>query len=144
MTLVRKNRMGSSFPTRSRNFFGDTIFDTDLWDDSVSTPPANVTETKEEFRVDLSAPGLDKTDFKVEVEDDALVVRCEKEEEEEEEDEDYKRREFSYRSFYRSFPLPENVSEEKIKAKYENGMLQISIPKKEIGMTRSKKAIEVA
>jgi len=144
MTLLRKNRMGSSFPSRSRNFFDNDLFGSDLWDAGINTPPANVTETKEEFRVDLSAPGLDKEDFKVEVEDDALVVSCEKEEEEEENEEDYKRREFSYRSFYRSFPLPENVSEDKIKAKYENGMLRISIPKKEIGMTRSKKAIEVA
>jgi HSP20 family protein len=152
MTLLRKKQNGDLIPSLTNDFFGNRFFGTDLTDyerdffngGGIKVPLANVSETASEFKVDLSAPGLNREDFKVEIEDGALVISAEKEEEKKEEKENYKRQEFSYNSFSRSFQLPENVSEDKINAKYENGMLHISIPKKEVSAPKAKKAIKVA
>lgn len=150
MTQLKKKQNGDLIPSLTNDFFGNRFFGTDLldferdfFDGGIKVPLANVAETKEEFKVDLSAPGLNREDFKVEIEDGALVVSAEKQEENKEEKENYKRREFSYNSFCRSFQLPENVSEDKINAKYENGMLHITIPKKKISESKPKKAIKV-
>jgi HSP20 family protein len=106
-------------------------------------PPANISENDKEYRVDISAPGLKKEDFKVEVDNGDLIISNERSNEEKEEKENYWRREFSYSGFTRRFPMPENVKEEGIDAKYHNGMLQIIIPKKEMTTRKSKKEIEV-
>jgi HSP20 family protein len=151
MTLLRKKQNGDLMPSLTSDFFGNRFFDTDLlsfekdfFDGGIKVPLANVAETSKEFKVELSAPGFKKEDFKVEIEDDALVISAEREEENEDEKKDYKRREFSYSSFSRSFQLPENISEDKINAKYDNGMLRIVIPKKEESSPKSKKAIKVS
>ncbi len=151
MKSLLNNKTGSSLPTLECDLLGNGFncsnllnIDNDLWNGGLKVPLANVTETKNEFRVDLSAPGLKKEDFKVDVEDGTLTISSEKKEEKEENKENYKRREFSYNSFSRTFELPENVLEDKINAKYDNGMLHISIPKKETGSSKPKKAIEVA
>jgi HSP20 family protein len=117
--------------------------DNDLWDSGLKVPLANISETKNEFKVDLSAPGLKRDDFKVEIEDGTLTISSEKEEEKKEDQKNYKRREFSYSSFSRSFSLPENVQEDKINAKYDDGMLHVTIPKKEVIPAMPKKAIKV-
>jgi HSP20 family protein len=153
MTQLTKTRSGNghgkTFPTVD-NFFRNRLFgpslldiESDLLEGRITAPLANITETKKEFKVDLSAPGLKKDDFRVELEDGALVVSAEKKEETKEDTENYRRREFSYNSFSRSFQLPENVEEEKINARYENGMLHISIPKKEVSSSTPKKSIKV-
>jgi HSP20 family protein len=120
------------------------FMDMDDFGNAMKMPPANVSENEKEFRIDLSAPGLKREDFKVEVENGDLIISSEKQEEDKDEKENYWRREFSYSSFSRRFPLPENTSEEKIVAKYDNGMLHVTIPKKEITTKKAKKAIEVA
>jgi HSP20 family protein len=151
MNLLAKRNNGSSGRSLISELFGKTgngLFlsdiENDLLDGGLKLPLANVSETKNEFKVDISAPGLKKEDFKVEVEDGALIVSSEKKEEKEENKENYKHKEFSYSSFSRAFELPENVVEDKINAKYDNGMLQISIPKKETSSSNSKKAVKVA
>jgi HSP20 family protein len=148
---LMKRRNGDLFPSLTNDFFDDGFLwpgmlnsGSTLLDRGFSMPPANISETKEEFRVDLSAPGLSKSDFKIEVEDGTLTISSEKQEESKDDTENYKRREFSYSSFCRSFELPENVKEDKINAKYENGMLHVSLPKKEISVSKPKKEIEVA
>jgi len=145
-----KRRNGDLFPSFKNDFFDDGFFwsnlistGSDLLDRGFKIPPANISETKEEFRVDLSAPGLTRNDFKIEVEDGTLTISSEKKEESKNDTENYKRREFSYNSFNRSFQLPENVKEDKISAKYDNGMLHISIPKKEVSISKQKKEIQV-
>jgi HSP20 family protein len=150
MSLIKK-RNGSLYPSLTNDIFENSLFglngifdsDNPFWNRSSLVPLANISETKNEFNVDLSAPGLTRGDFKVEVDDGILTVSCEKQEESKEDKENYKRREFSYNSFTRSFQLPENVAEDKINAKYDNGMLHISLPKKEMTISKAKKSIQV-
>jgi HSP20 family protein len=110
---------------------------------SSEVPSANLRETNDKFIVELSAPGLKKDDFKVEIDDGRLVVSCEKEEEKKDEDKNYRRREFSYSSFCRTFELPDNAAEDKINATYADGILEVSIPKKEVTVSKPKKEIKV-
>lgn len=117
--------------------------DEDFFDNGIGTPPANIVETNKEFKLDLSVPGMKRDDFKVDVENGVLTITSEKEEEKNETEKNYRRREFSYSSFMRAFSLPENTDENKINAKYDNGMLQITIPKNEMTVSKSKKQITV-
>lgn len=133
MSLIRfSNRMPRLF---------DHFFDNDLIDWSnrnfsetnTTLPAVNVKEKKDGFEIEMSAPGLKKEDFNVELTNNVLTISCAKKEEDETKDEDgrYTRQEFSYQSFSRSFNLPETIDHEKIDAKYEDGILILSIPKKE-------------
>ncbi len=92
-------------------------------------PATNITELENEYLVELASPGLSKKDFEVEVNDNTLEICVEKEEESKEEKDKYTRREYDYRSFYRSFTLPENVQADKIKAEYKEGVLKVHLPK---------------
>ena len=146
MSLI-KRRNSDFAPSRffDDDFFGfPTFFGRDLpgWN-MRNMPPANITETNDSFIIDISAPGLQRSDFKVEVDENLLTISSEKKEESKDEKENYKRREFSYSSFSRSFQLPDNISDDKINAKFDNGVLHISIPKKEPGASRPKKTIDV-
>jgi HSP20 family protein len=108
-----------------------------------SMPSVNVRETDKSFELDFAAPGLSKKDFKITVDNGVLTISSEKKEEKEEVEKDYTRREFSYNSFSRSFTLPENVNEEDVKAAYEDGILKLHIAKKNVTVSKAKKAIEV-
>jgi HSP20 family protein len=152
MTLLKRN--GSLFPSITSDlmnvdrFFGSSFPDFDTrWNDfeiAASIPPVNVTESEKEFKLELAAPGLTKKDFKVEMEDGLLTISSEKEEEKKDNGKNYKRREYSYSSFSRTFNLPENVKNDKIDAKYEDGILRLHIPKKEVTLSKPKKEIAVA
>ncbi|HSZ87111.1 MAG TPA: Hsp20/alpha crystallin family protein [Puia sp.] len=96
-----------------------------------SFPPVNIHETADAYHVELSVPGRSKEDFKVNVENGLLTISFEKKEEVKNEDYKTVRREFSFRSFKRSFNLDEKIDAEKIEAKYENGLLKLHLPKKE-------------
>jgi len=150
LTRKRRNENGGLFPSLkndlfSNRFFTPRLFDmeSDIFDGGLSGPPANVIETNKDYKVDLSVPGMKREDFHIDVEDGVLTITSEKEEEKKEEDKNYRRREFSYNSFCRTFPLPDNVDENNINAKYDNGMLQVTIPKKEVTMSKPKKEIKV-
>lgn len=149
--LTQKNR--SIFPSVVSDFLDSgrfpSIFDlnTDLFDlnnNVFVVPNANITENEKGYKIDVAAPGLEKKDFKIQVENGILTISSEKEAEEKEERKNYKRREFSYRSFSRSFTLPENSIPDKIDAKYENGILTLSLPKKEISVSKPVKEIKVS
>lgn len=107
-------------------------------------PSINIRENGKDFKIDMAAPGLEKKDFKVEVDDGILTISAEKKEETKEEKEHFTRREFSYNSFSRSLRLPENCLPEKIDARYENGVLHLAIPKKEISVSKPAKQIKVS
>ena len=145
-SLTKQN--GNTWPKLVQDFFGtESPFDWDekFWlpEKGVEIPSTNVIENDKEFKLELSAPGFDKKDFKVEVVEGMLNISAEKEEKKEEKKENYRKKEFSYSSIRRSFSLPENVVDEKIDAKYDNGILNVILPKKVIESTKPKKAISV-
>ena len=112
-------------------------------DFSSRIPSANINETEKEYKIELAVPGTERKDFKVAVENGVLNVSSEKEEELEDEDVNYTRKEYSYSVFKRSFSLPDNCLEDKIKAKYENGILSLMLPKKEVSITKPVSEIPV-
>lgn len=149
--LVKRNE--SLFPSLVSDFFDTdlalrpSLFDFDgglLRGFRNNLPDVNITEDEKNFKFELAAPGLEKKDFKVETDNGVLTISSEKEKESKEERENYFRREFSYRGFMRSFQLPENSLPEKIDAKYENGILRLTLPKKEVTISKPKKEIKVA
>lgn len=124
-------------------FDNERFFDSD-WMKSITVPSVNIRETEKEFFVELAAPGLNKKDFKIAVENGMLTISAEKKLEKEEKEKDFTRKEFSYSNFSRSFMLPENVNEDKIEAHYEDGILKLQVLKKAVEKTTLAKAIEVA
>jgi|SRR5690349_21779257 len=111
-----------------RGFFN---FDKDLMfaKPGINVPSVNIRETEKEFILELAAPGLQRSDFEIELDQHNLTISAEKEEESEEEKDEYARREYSYNSFSRSFTLPENVKESAIDARYDKGILTVTVPK---------------
>ena len=104
--------------------------------------PVNISETKDAYQLEVAAPGMDKNNFNVNVEKNILTVSGEKKEQVKDENEKQIRREFSYRSFKRSFTLDETIDAEKIEAKYLNGVLTLNLPKKEVVKTSKEIAIK--
>jgi len=98
---------------------------------SNSLPAVNIREDEKSFFLELAVPGMNKNDLKIEVKDDVLTISAEQKEEKQDDTEGYKRREFSYSSFCRSFYLPEDVNGEKIGASYRDGILNVEIPRLE-------------
>ena len=99
---------------------------------NTSLPAVNVKETDDDFVIELAAPGMDKNDFKINFKNNVLTISSEKKNENEEKSQNYTRKEFSYQSFQRSFTVSDNaVLGDKISAKYNNGILHITLPKRE-------------
>jgi HSP20 family protein len=116
-----------------RPFYMGSIFDDDFFpvmsNKASSMPAVNIREDDKKFILDLAVPGIDKKDLKIDINEDVLTVSSETKNEMEENRDGYKRKEFSYSSFCRSFQIPENVNREKIEANYKDGILSISLPK---------------
>ncbi|MGM0530911.1 MAG: Hsp20/alpha crystallin family protein [Bacteroidota bacterium] len=127
--------LDDAFASDLPNFFGSMR--------GVNVPAVNVVENENNYTIEVAAPGLNKKDFNVSVDDGVLTISSEKEQSDEEERGDYKRREFCYTSFKRSFNLPTNVDAENIKAKHKNGVLYVIMPKKETAEKPEKKAIDI-
>jgi HSP20 family protein len=115
----------------SRFFRNDFL---DFWNTDVpaTVPSVNITEDKNNYHIEMAAPGLKKEDFNIDLDGDVLTISSEKEEEKKEGKEtgNYFRKEYNYTSFSRSMTLPDNVDVKKIDAKYNDGILSVSIPKK--------------
>jgi len=135
MTLVKHRPQGplvTPFDELINGFFGRDLSHFIGSDDMQrSTPRVNITEGNEGFKLDLLAPGFQKEDLKMSVENDTLTISAEKKNEALVEGERYTRREFGFSAFKRSFRLPENVMTENIKAGFNNGVLTVSLPKME-------------
>ena len=114
-----------------------------LWGRTMQVPAVNITEQKDDYLVSLAVPGLKKDDFKIDVEGNMLTISSEKEETKEEKDKKFTRKEYNYSSFSRSFSLPEEINKEKIEASYEDGVLKISLPRKEEAKKSTAKHIAV-
>lgn len=107
-------------------------------------PSVNIRDEEATFHIDMAAPGLKKEDFSIEVNKDILSITSKTTENKEQTEEHYTRKEFSFSSFNRSFTLPETADKAQIHAKYENGILEIIIPKKEEKKEDDKKQISIA
>ncbi|MCW3804853.1 Hsp20/alpha crystallin family protein [Plebeiibacterium marinum] len=149
MTLAKlSNNWFPSVPSFFDRFFDNELMDwnrTNYSSTDTTLPAVNVKENENEFLIDVAAPGLTKKDFKVNYDNGRLTISSEKKNKHEEKDgEKVTRREFSYQSFQRSFSVSENVvNAEKIAANYENGILHISLPKREEVKPRPAKQIEI-
>ena len=141
-------RFSNQFPRLFDRFFEGDLFDwsnRNFSDTNTTLPSVNIIESSEAFDVEVAAPGFSKDEFNIELDNDLLTISSEKKvENETKEGESFTRREFSYQSFSRSFTLPNNVNSEKIKAKYENGILRVSIPKKEEAKPKPAKQIQIS
>ncbi|MEM9834116.1 MAG: Hsp20/alpha crystallin family protein [Bacteroidota bacterium] len=131
MNLIRYN---TAFP----RFFDDFVTKEldQLFDNSGQRgrrlPATNVKETEDHFALELAAPGFEKDDFKVELDQEVLTVSVEKEVNQEDKNDNFVKREFRYHNFTRSFRLPENaVDGDKVEAKYDAGILTLTLPKRE-------------
>ena len=117
-------------PTLVNDFWGEDLLPS-LEQNWSLNPAVNIIESDKEFKVEVAAPGLNKEDFKVNVEKNILEISAERKEEKETKDKKFLRREFSYNEFRRTFSLPTYVDAEKIKATHKDGVLMVEIPKKE-------------
>ncbi|GAF05665.1 Hsp20/alpha crystallin family protein [Saccharicrinis fermentans] len=149
MTLTKlSNNWFPSVPSVFDRFFDGELMDwnrSNFSSTNSTLPAVNVKENDNDFLIDVAAPGLKKDDFKVNFDNGSLIISSEKKSEVEEKDgEKVTRREFNYQSFQRSFSVPENIVDpEKIRASYENGILHITLPKREEVKPKPAKQIEI-
>ncbi len=145
MSLVKR--------TDSLPFLFDDFFNTD-WLGGTSnvrrigfnTPAVNVRETDNDFTLELATPGLSKEDFDIELDNDVLTISSETKSEEETKNNEgrYTRKEFNYRKFKRSFSLPDTVDINGVDASYRDGVLLVTLPKKEEAKIQPKRLIEIS
>jgi len=126
MTLVKRNY--NNWNNLFDDFFGGLLANAN---NELNMPPVNIQENNDTFQIDVVAPGLQKQDFKVNIRDGVLTIAYEKASEEENKGEKMHRQEYVFKSFKRSFTVDEKVDADAVSAKYENGILQITLPKKE-------------
>lgn len=134
--------MMPSFSSLIDSFFGRDL--TDFTGDFKGTVPAvNVKEDENSFVVEVAVPGMSKENFDLKLENNVLTISGKKEESKEQKEEKWNRREFFYSSFERSFHLPDVVDSEHIEAHYKDGLLMISVPKKEEAKVKASKTISI-
>lgn len=155
MSLVKSNhrnlpRFGESF---MRDPFFSDLFEprrsmfqmNKFFNEDMDLPPINIKDQGNSLELELAAPGLNKDDFKITLDNGILTISSEKEQNREEEEDGFLRKEFSYNSFTRSFSLPENIDEDKeVKATYNDGILKLSIDKKPEQKSIPPKSIKVS
>jgi HSP20 family protein len=140
--LARINR--NYVPAYWDDFFNDRVFNNFNNNQCNHTSPAvNVIEEDKGFRIEVAVPGLSRDDFNIEVDNDVLTISSVEKEKKEDKKHNYTRREFSYRSFKRSFQLPETIDQDQIQASHEAGVLSLNLPKKDEVVQKAPKQIEV-
>lgn len=136
MTLMKRSQnYYPAFPSFFDKFFEGNLMD---WNNlnfsstDTTLPAVNVKEDNDSYTIEVAAPGMTKGDFKVDYDNGRLTISSERKNESKEKDGNYTRKEFSYQSFQRSFTVPENIVHgDKISASYKDGILHISLPKRE-------------
>ena len=154
-SIIKTNNGGTTMPARTVSNWVDQLFQDnlnrffhdDFWGFSginqQANVPVNLRETDKTYEMSLIAPGLQKEDFKLNVTDDLLTISCEqKQENEQKQEEGWLRKEYKMQSFSRSFTLDDSVDTNNISASYDNGILHLSLPKKE-NARRLSKTIEI-
>jgi HSP20 family protein len=141
MAIIKSNQ--GSYPSVFNGLFENLpLFESDFFN-LPKLPATNVKETDTAFHLELAIPGFKKEDIKVNVEEDILSVSAEIKTEKNEKNEKFARREFSYSSFNRQFQLPSNINKDNIEAKYENGILNLTINKLDKNIVSKNKVISI-
>ncbi len=141
---INKTPVQSTLSRMMDDFFNGSFGDMHESSLMATKPSVNIVENEDNFTVEVAAPGLDKKDFNVTVEDDILTISAERKDESEDKSGTFTRREFNYTSFSRSFHLPETCDSEKINAHYKDGMLMLEIPKREEAKKKPAKSIKIS
>lgn len=147
-TLKNLPMLSNSWPTLLNNLFNRDAFNEgnlNFFDQQNAViPSVNIRESHDSFAIEVLAPGMAKTDFKIEVDGKQLVISAAKQSQSESNTDNYHRREFSVSSLRRTFTLSEMVDADKIKAQYVDGILYVSLPKKEEALPKPAKLIEIS
>jgi HSP20 family protein len=144
ITKKPSRSLRSLTPTWNTPFFRNSLLD--LWNEDrafETVPSLNFREDKNNYIAELAAPGLKKEDFDIQVEGNLLTVSCDNETETKEEEEGYSSREYNYSCFSRTITLPDYADSSKIVAKYTDGVLNLTIPKKPEAQKISSQKIKV-
>ena len=150
MNLIKRNESQMlGFPrTLFDDIFGRELFNwenTNFSSTRTTLPSVNIKENVDSYEVEVAAPGMDKNDFNVTLDGNLLTISSVKQQDEITEESNFTRREFSYQSFQRSFELPKDVvDDEHITARYENGLLLLTVPKKEEAKQKPPRMIEIS
>lgn len=134
MTLVKVNNpISKSFDGLFRDFFQEfpSTLSKTVREEVFQFPPVNITEKAGSYLAELAVPGFEKSDFKIKVDGNNLTISTSKKEENAETTDKTIRKEYSYKSFQRSFTLDDKIDVDNISAAYENGILKVELPKKE-------------
>ena len=140
MNLVHRNT-DQLFTSIFDDFFGSNIFDSRTLKRN-HLPSVNILDNEKFFELNLAAPGKNRKDFTIELEDQILPISSESFTNNDDSD-NFTRQEYRYGNFKRSFRLPDSINTSLIKAKYENGILSISLPKHKEAIPEPKKQIEI-
>ena len=133
MTLVKFNNQKNNALMPGFNDVFESIFNDTFFNDRMVTrvPAVNISESENNYHVELAAPGLKKEDFKLNLERNQLTISVEQSADHQDNQKNYSKREYSYSSFGRSFTLPESADDSQINATYTDGILRIDIAKRE-------------
>lgn len=133
-------------PSFNDEMFGDRFFDSffDIDDTRSTLPSVNIKEDHDGFNIEVAAPGFNKNDFRINLNNRVLEISSEKKTDSNTKDKKSLRKEFHYAAFSRSFTLPDSIDTERIKASYTDGILNIEIPKREEAKIRPERQIEIS
>jgi HSP20 family protein len=139
-------RTQNSWPNLVEDFFNNDVLFPRFFENEIrkSLPAVNILESKDDYKIEVAAPGLPKEDFKIDLENNVLTVYSEREEKKEGNEDQVMRKEFNYYAFSRSFTLPMTVNADKIEAKHKDGILYITIPKREEAKEKPARQIKIS
>lgn len=143
MSRIKRHKDTGLFPGLSSmfdNFFRDDDFSATFLR-TANLPAVNIVASKDHYTMEVAAPGLEKKDFNLRIDQGVFTVSANKEEKKEKQEKNYTRKEYNFMEFERSFWLPEDILTEKIEARYEQGILSVTLPRVEV---KEKAGLEIA
>ena len=147
--LKTEKKENNNVPFLSR-WFDDVFFNefpsvlTSNFNHGITLPSVNIKETADKYLVEMAVPGMQKSDFEISIDNYELSIASKIEEQKEDEHTHYTRREFGYAAFKRTFSLPDTVDDSKINATYNNGILAITLPKREEAKQKPARNIKIS
>ena len=125
------------------SLFDELIFNQDWNNQKLSLPAVNIIEADDHFDIQLAAPGMKKSNFQIEVEEGVLIISSDRDTQSDKTETCFTLKEFGYHSFKRSFNIPDTIYVDKISASYKEGILTVSLPKKEEALPQPKKLVSI-